>query len=412
MVSSTFPDVEIPAVPVHEYLFGDLAEHDLDRVALIDGMSGAETTYRQLVGQIDLFAGALAARGIGVGDAVGLLCPNVPAFATVFHGILRAGATATTINALYTAEEIAGQLRDASAFWLITVSALLPQAQAAADELGLPADQLIVLDGARGPPVAARPALRGPPRARGDVRPGHACGGAAVLLRYDRAPQGRHAHAPEPRRQRRAERGVDPPQRRRPRARGAALLPHLRHDRAAEPRRAPARHPRHDAEVRPCRVPAHRRRAAHQLAVHRSADRRRPRQASARRPVRHERGQGRVLGSSSPRRSARRRCRRAAGLHRAAGLRHDRDQPGHALDPGGPRRHRPLLHRPAAGEHRGAAARRGRIRHCRSCRWPERAGRAADPRAAGHEGVSEPPRRDRRHARRRRLAAHRAMSRR
>jgi acyl-CoA synthetase (AMP-forming)/AMP-acid ligase II len=152
MVSSTFPDVEIPAVSVYEHLFGDLAEHDLDRVALVDGMSGAKTTYRQLVAQIDLFAGALAARGVGVGDAVGLLCPNVPAFATVFHGILRAGATATTINALYTADEILNQLRDASAFWLITVSALLPQAQAAADELGLPADQLIVLDGAEGHP--------------------------------------------------------------------------------------------------------------------------------------------------------------------------------------------------------------------------------------------------------------------
>ncbi|MDQ4214226.1 AMP-binding protein [Microbacterium sp. ASV81] len=152
MVSSTFPDVEIPDVSVHEYLFGDLREQDLDRVALVDGMSGAETTFRQLVGQIDLFAGALAARGIGVGDAVGLLCPNVPAFATVFHGILRAGATATTINALYTAEEIASQLQDASASWLITVSPLLPQAQAAAERLGIPAAQLIVLDGAEGHP--------------------------------------------------------------------------------------------------------------------------------------------------------------------------------------------------------------------------------------------------------------------
>ncbi|WP_295014299.1 AMP-binding protein [uncultured Microbacterium sp.] len=152
MVRSTFADVEIPAVPIHEYLFGGISEHDLDRTALVDGMSGAETSYRQLIGQIDLFAGALAARGIGVGDAVGLLCPNVPAFATVFHGILRAGATATTINALYTADEIANQLRDAGATWLVTVSPLLPQAQAAAAQLGIPADQLIVLDGAEGHP--------------------------------------------------------------------------------------------------------------------------------------------------------------------------------------------------------------------------------------------------------------------
>ncbi|MBS1674612.1 MAG: AMP-binding protein [Actinobacteria bacterium] len=152
MVRSTFPDAHIPEVSIYDYLFGDITADDLDRVALVDGASGAETTYRQLVGQIDLFAGALAARGISVGDAVAVLCPNVPAFATVFHGILRAGATATTINVLYTAEEIANQLRDASAYWLVTVSPLLAQAKAAAAELGLPDDQVIVLDGAEGHP--------------------------------------------------------------------------------------------------------------------------------------------------------------------------------------------------------------------------------------------------------------------
>ncbi|MGF6822494.1 acyl-CoA synthetase (AMP-forming)/AMP-acid ligase II [Microbacterium sp. ZKA21] len=152
MVQSTLPDVDIPDVPVYDYLFGNLDESRLDTVALIDGTSGATTTYRQLIGQIDLFAGALAARGVGVGTKVGLLCPNVPAFATVFHGILRAGATATTINSLYTAEEIANQLRDAEAGWLITVTPLLAGAKAAAAELGIADDHVIVLDGADGHP--------------------------------------------------------------------------------------------------------------------------------------------------------------------------------------------------------------------------------------------------------------------
>jgi 4-coumarate--CoA ligase len=152
MVRSTLPDVEIPAVSVYDYLFGDLDEDRLDAVALVDGTSGAETTYRQLVAQIDLFAGALAARGVGVGTRIGVLCPNIPAFATVFHGILRAGATATTINSLYTADEIVNQLTDAEAEWLITVSPLLPGAEAAAAQVGIDADHLIVLDGADGHP--------------------------------------------------------------------------------------------------------------------------------------------------------------------------------------------------------------------------------------------------------------------
>ncbi|REJ05833.1 4-coumarate--CoA ligase family protein [Microbacterium bovistercoris] len=152
MFRSPYPDLEIPDVSIHEYLFTGLDEAALDRVAIVDGMSGAETTYRQLIGQIDLFAGALAARGIGVGSVIGVLCPNIPAFAIVFHGILRAGATATTINSLYTAEEIGNQLEDAGAEWLITVSPMLAGAMAAAERRGIPAEQVIVLDGAEGHP--------------------------------------------------------------------------------------------------------------------------------------------------------------------------------------------------------------------------------------------------------------------
>ncbi|WP_295790708.1 AMP-binding protein [uncultured Microbacterium sp.] len=152
MFQSPYPSAEIPDQSIYDYLFASLDEADLDRVALVDPSSGAETTYRALRAQVDAFAGALAAREVGVGSVVAMLCPNVPAFATVFHGILRAGATITTINSLYTAHEIENQLRDAAATWLVTVSPLLPQASAAARAIGIPDDQVIVLDGAEGHP--------------------------------------------------------------------------------------------------------------------------------------------------------------------------------------------------------------------------------------------------------------------
>ena len=94
---------------LHELLFGDLGDR-ADRVALVDGSSGATLTYGQLAGAVDRLAAALAERGIGKGDVVGILSPNTPYYAVVFHGILRAGATATTINALYTPDEVAHQL--------------------------------------------------------------------------------------------------------------------------------------------------------------------------------------------------------------------------------------------------------------------------------------------------------------
>ena len=98
--SSPFPQVHVPTTNLYDYLFADLDDQDAERVALVDAKTGAETTFREMVTRVDAFAGALAARGVGVGDVVGLLSPNSSAFAIAFHGILRAGATATTINAL------------------------------------------------------------------------------------------------------------------------------------------------------------------------------------------------------------------------------------------------------------------------------------------------------------------------
>ncbi|MCX6469065.1 MAG: 4-coumarate--CoA ligase family protein [Corynebacteriales bacterium] len=157
--ASPFPAVTVPETTVYDYLFGGITDSDLDRPALIDAKADVTTTYRDLVGRIDAFAGALAARGIGVGDVVGLLSPNSSAFAIAFHGILRAGATATTINALFTPNDIAKQLTDAKATMLVTVSVLAPGAKEAIDKLGIADDHLIVLDGegleASGHPNAA-----------------------------------------------------------------------------------------------------------------------------------------------------------------------------------------------------------------------------------------------------------------
>ncbi|TFV60364.1 4-coumarate--CoA ligase family protein [Mycobacterium sp. PS03-16] len=166
--ASPYPAVQIPTTSVYDYLFAGLTEADAQRVALIDAKTGDQTTYGDMLARIDAFAGALADRGIGVGDVVGLLAPNSSAFAIAFHGILRAGATATTINALFTAKDVAKQLTDSQAAMLVTVTPLLPSAAEAA-AVGLADDRLVVLDGpgaaADGHPNAADllgPALPAP----------------------------------------------------------------------------------------------------------------------------------------------------------------------------------------------------------------------------------------------------------
>jgi acyl-CoA synthetase (AMP-forming)/AMP-acid ligase II len=165
--ASPFPEVEIPSSSVYDYLFGGINDADLDRIALVDTKSGREHTYREMIGRIDTFAGAMADHGIGVGDVVGLLVPNSSAFAVAFHGILRSGATATTINVLFTAKDIAKQLTDSKAKLLVTITALLSQAEEAATSVDLPAAALVVLDGdgeeATGHPNAADLLAEGAP---------------------------------------------------------------------------------------------------------------------------------------------------------------------------------------------------------------------------------------------------------
>jgi 4-coumarate--CoA ligase len=148
--TSPFDQVEIPNISLTDYLFGDLTDADAHEVAVVDGASGASVTYGELVQQIDAVAGALAARGIGVGEVVALLAPNTPAFVAVFHGILRAGATVTTVTALFTASDIEAQLRDAGARMLFTVSPLAGQSLPGAAAAGLADEDIVVLDGHEG----------------------------------------------------------------------------------------------------------------------------------------------------------------------------------------------------------------------------------------------------------------------
>ena len=142
---STYPDVEIPETTVHEFLFTDFGDR-ADAPALIDGSSGDAITFAELRRLVDKIAAGLAARGIGKGDVVALFAPNNPYWVAAFHGILRANATVTSANSLYTASELVHQLKDSGARMLITVSPFLDRAGAAAAEVGIPDDAVITLD--------------------------------------------------------------------------------------------------------------------------------------------------------------------------------------------------------------------------------------------------------------------------
>lgn len=65
----------------------------------------------------------------------------------VFHGALAAGVAVSTVNALYTPDEVAFQLRDSGAKMLVTVSAFLDRARRSLAEDGVTVDEMVYIDG-------------------------------------------------------------------------------------------------------------------------------------------------------------------------------------------------------------------------------------------------------------------------
>ncbi|HEU4894364.1 MAG TPA: 4-coumarate--CoA ligase family protein, partial [Acidimicrobiia bacterium] len=108
-----------------------------DRVAVIDGPTGRSYTYTELLGASRKVAGGLRAAGMDTGDVLAILSPNIPEYAMVFHGVALAGGTSTTINPTFTVGEIARQLIDSGARFLVTIELFLDLALEAAGSAGV-----------------------------------------------------------------------------------------------------------------------------------------------------------------------------------------------------------------------------------------------------------------------------------
>lgn len=140
--TSTIPTPDYPQQSITQYVLRK-AEALGDKVAFVEGMSGRTVSYGQLAGQIKSFAGGLKAKGVGPGTTWALMAPNLPEYAVVFHGLAMAGATVTTLNPTYGAEELAFQLKDSKASALVTIEMFLPVATEAAKQAGI--DEVIVI---------------------------------------------------------------------------------------------------------------------------------------------------------------------------------------------------------------------------------------------------------------------------
>src|SRR6266568_657486 len=136
IVRSTWPDVVVPDVSVTDYVLRH-AERLRDRPAMIDGPTGRTLTFGQLADSIRRVATGLARRGFRKGDVFAIYSPNLPEYAIIFNAVASLGGVNTTVNPLYTAGELANQLEDSRARFLITVPMFLDKAREAAARTGV-----------------------------------------------------------------------------------------------------------------------------------------------------------------------------------------------------------------------------------------------------------------------------------
>ena len=145
VVPSPWPDLDIPDVPLTAFLLArgraqarpprrggrrDRPLADLRRLRPPDRAS----------------RGGFAAEGLGKGDVVAILSPNSPEWLVACHGAIAAGGVVSGLNPLWSADEVAAQIHDSAARFLVTIGPLAATARAAAEKAGV-GTRLVLLDG-------------------------------------------------------------------------------------------------------------------------------------------------------------------------------------------------------------------------------------------------------------------------
>jgi acyl-CoA synthetase (AMP-forming)/AMP-acid ligase II len=132
----SYPEVTIPDIALTPFVLARARELG-EKPALVDGVTGRATSYAQLDESVRRVAASLSTRGCGKGDVLAILSPNTVEYPVAFHAAALVGAIVTTINPLCTFEEIAKQLADSRAKYLVAAPALFERAREAASQVSL-----------------------------------------------------------------------------------------------------------------------------------------------------------------------------------------------------------------------------------------------------------------------------------
>src|SRR4051794_41130857 len=112
----------------------DTAASQPDSIAI--KLDDTELPYKFLDGASAHIAGLLREKGVEPGDRVGIMLPNVPYFAVVYYGVLRAGGTVVPMNVLLKAREVKFYLEDPEAKVVFAWHEFAEAAEGGAEQAG------------------------------------------------------------------------------------------------------------------------------------------------------------------------------------------------------------------------------------------------------------------------------------
>ncbi|KAF6211636.1 hypothetical protein GE061_012149 [Apolygus lucorum] len=144
-VRGLFPDEPVPEVPFPEYLWSK-SHKWADATAVTCGVSNRKVSYKDLQSRCSAFGGALLRDlGLKTNDRVAVLLPNCAEFIVASIGAMKAGIIPTTMNPMYTPDEVAHQLKDSGASAAVTLVQFLPTMMKAAKLAGMEGLKIVVL---------------------------------------------------------------------------------------------------------------------------------------------------------------------------------------------------------------------------------------------------------------------------
>lgn len=113
----------LPETLVHEFVWNDSEKYP-NHIALECGVNGKKYTFAQAKDATSYIGRSLRNIGLKKGDVVAVVAPNLPDTVLGFLGSLSGGLVVTTVNPMYTADEMQRQLLKAKVKAVITSTAI------------------------------------------------------------------------------------------------------------------------------------------------------------------------------------------------------------------------------------------------------------------------------------------------